>query len=70
MILRFPGFGPSVQPIPEPVDRQEIADQVARERARELRQRRGRASTILTSPLGVQEQAQETNIRRPSLLGE
>lgn len=70
MILRFPGFGPSVQPTPEPVDRQEIADQVARERARELRQRRGRASTILTSPLGVQEQAQETNIRRPSLLGE
>ena len=70
MNFRFPGFGPSVQPTPDPIDREAISEQVARERARELRQRRGRSSTILTSPLGAQEQAQELNVRRPSLLGE
>jgi len=69
MNFRLPGFGGGPS-FPEPVDREAIREQVERERARDLRQRRGRRSTVLTTPLGVQEQAQELNVQRPSALGE
>lgn len=69
MKFRFPGFGGGPG-LPEPVDRDAIREQVERERQRDLRQRRGRRSTVLTTPLGVQEKAQETPVRRPSALGD
>ena len=60
---------PPVQPLPEPpsselsaAEKEKIAaDQAARER-----KRKGRKSTILTSPLGVKEEAE---IEEKTLLG-
>jgi len=52
---------------PPPIDRAAIVAETAKERARQLRQRRGRQSTTLTSPLGVQELEP---LRRASLLGQ
>lgn len=69
MNFRFPGFGGGSS-FPEPVDRDAIREQVELERQKDLRQRRGRRSTVLTSPLGVQEKAQDTSVRRPSALGD
>lgn len=50
--LTLPGFG-APPPMPAPVDRAAIAEEAARQRAKELRARRGRASTIMTGPMGV-----------------
>lgn len=69
MNLRLPGFGPSLPPTPQPVDREAIAEEAKAERARELRLRRGRRSTILTGSEGVGELG-EGQTRRPTLLGE
>ena len=59
---------PPVQPLPEPPelseeDKAKIAED---ERKREMK-RKGRKSTILTGPLGVEEEA---TIQKKTLLGE
>ena len=49
---------PPVQPLPEPPAAEVSAEEkeaIAKEQAAVERKRRGRKSTILTSPLGVQE---------------
>ena len=49
---------PPVQPAPEPPEAEispEEKEAIAKEQAAVERRRRGRKSTILTSPLGVQE---------------
>ena len=49
---------PPVQPAPEPPPAEisaEEKERIAKEQAAVERRRRGRKSTILTSPLGVQE---------------
>ena len=60
---------PPVQPLPEPPSAevsQEEKDRIASEQAKLERKRRGRKSTILTSPLGVQE---EVETEKKTLLG-
>ena len=55
---------PPVQPLPEP-PKAEVSqaekDAIAAEQAAIARKRRGRKSTILTSPLGVEEEAETEN---------
>lgn len=58
----------SPAPLPPPIDREAIAEEAARQRAKELRQRRGRASTILTGADGPSEDP--ANLQRPTLLGQ
>ena len=51
---------PPVQPLPEPPSSEVSAEEkerIAKEQAAMERKRRGRKSTILTSPLGVEEEA-------------
>ena len=51
---------PPVQPLPEPPSSEVSAEEkerIAKEQAAIERKRRGRKSTILTSPLGVEEEA-------------
>ena len=51
---------PPVQPLPEPPAAEvssEEKERIAKEQAAVERKRRGRKSTILTSPLGVEEEA-------------
>ena len=51
---------PPVQPLPEPPKSEVSAEEkerIAKEQAAMERKRRGRKSTILTSPLGVEEEA-------------
>ena len=51
---------PPVQPLPEPPSSEisaEEKERIAKEQAAIERKRRGRKSTILTSPLGVEEEA-------------
>ena len=51
---------PPVQPLPEPPESEVSAEEkerIAKEQAAVERKRRGRKSTILTSPLGVEEEA-------------
>lgn len=51
---------PPVQPLPEPPAAEvslEDKEAIAKEQAAIERKRRGRKSTILTSPLGVEEEA-------------
>jgi len=68
MRLTLPGFGPSAPPpIPQPVDRSEIREQAERERLSALRARRGRQSTVLTSPTGEEE---APAVNRRTLLGD
>ena len=53
---------PPVQPAPEPPEAEISAEEkeaIAKEQAAVERKRRGRKSTILTSPLGVQESKEE-----------
>jgi len=53
---------PPVQPAPEPPEAElspEEKEAIAKEQAAVERRRRGRKSTILTSPLGVQESKEE-----------
>ena len=59
---------PPVQPLPEPP---EVSDEekarIEKEQAAMERRRKGRRSTILTGPLGVEEEA---TIQKKTLLGE
>ena len=60
---------PPVQPLPEPPKAelsQEEKDRVAAEQRAMERKRKGRRSTILTSPLGIQEEAET---EKKTLLG-
>ena len=53
---------PPVQPAPEPPESElsaEEKERIAKEQAAVERRRRGRKSTILTSPLGIQEDKEE-----------
>ncbi|NND23064.1 MAG: hypothetical protein HKN86_00040 [Acidimicrobiia bacterium] len=53
---------PPVQPAPEPPSAELSAEEkeaIAKEQAAVERRRKGRKSTILTSPLGVQEDKEE-----------
>ena len=61
---------PPVQPLPEPPKAELSAEEEARiqkEQAAIERKRKGRKSTILTGPLGIQE-SEETKLK--TLLGE
>ena len=61
---------PPVQPLPEPPSTEVSAEEkerIAKEQAEVERKRRGRKSTILTSPLGVE---QEAETQQKTLLGE
>jgi len=60
-------MAPKPQAPPAPVDRAAIAEEAARQRAKELRARRGRSSTILTD-LGSDQPSGE--LQRPTLLGQ
>ena len=60
---------PPVQPLPEPPSAevsQEEKDKIAAEQAAIERKRKGRKSTILTSPLGIEEEAE---VQKKTLLG-
>ena len=60
---------PPVQPLPEPPSTelsQEEKDRIAAEQAEIERKRRGRKSTILTGPLGIEEEAE---VQKKTLLG-
>ena len=60
---------PPVQPLPEPPSAevsQEENDKIAAEQAAIERKRKGRKSTILTSPLGIEEEAE---VQKKTLLG-
>ena len=60
---------PPVQPLPTPPSTevsQEEKDRIAAEQAAIERKRKGRKSTILTGPLGVEEEAE---IQKKTLLG-
>lgn len=61
-------MAPKPQAPPAPIDRAAIAEEAARQRAKEIRQRRGRASTILTGAEGPSEDP--ANLQRPTLLGQ
>ena len=53
---------PPVQPAPEPPEAEispEEKEAIAKEQAAVERRRRGRKSTILTGPLGIQEDKEE-----------
>jgi len=53
---------PPVQPAPEPPEAElspEEKEAIAKEQAAVERRRRGRKSTMLTSPLGIQESKEE-----------
>ena len=55
---------PPVQPLPEPPSSEVSAEEkerIAKEQAAVERKRRGRKSTILTSPLGVEAEAETQN---------
>ena len=52
--------------MPEPTVSQEEKDRIAAEQAALERKRKGRKSTILTGPLGVEE---ETEVQKKTLLG-
>ena len=53
---------PPVQPLPEPPEvSQEEKDAIAAEQRKIARKRKGRKSTILTGPLGVEEKAETEN---------
>tara|TARA_B100001559_G_scaffold118749_1_gene99969 strand:+ start:567 stop:785 length:219 start_codon:yes stop_codon:yes gene_type:complete len=60
---------PPVQPLPEPPSTelsQEEKDKIAAEQAAIERKRKGRKSTILTGPLGIEEEAET---EKKTLLG-
>jgi hypothetical protein len=60
---------PPVQPLPTPPSTEVSAEEkkrIAAEQAEIERKRRGRKSTILTGPLGVEEEAE---IQKKTLLG-
>ena len=49
---------PPPPPVPEEIE-PEVKEDIAKEQAAVERRRRGRKSTILTSPLGIQESEEE-----------
>jgi len=49
---------PPPPPVPEKIE-PEVKEDIAKEQAAVERKRRGRKSTILTSPLGIQESEEE-----------
>ena len=60
---------PPVQPLPEPPAAEVSAEEkerIAAEQAAVERKRKGRKSTILTSPLGIEEEAE---VQKKTLLG-
>ena len=60
---------PPVQPLPEPPAAEVSAEEkerIAAEQAAVERKRRGRKATILTSPLGIEEEAE---VQKKTLLG-
>ena len=60
---------PPVQPLPTPPSTEVSAEEkerIAAEQAAIERKRKGRKSTILTSPLGIEEEAE---IQKKTLLG-
>ena len=60
---------PPVQPLPTPPSTEVSAEEkqrIASEQAAIERKRKGRKSTILTSPLGIEEEAE---IQKKTLLG-
>jgi len=60
---------PPVQPLPEAPSTelsQEEKDRIAAEQAALERKRKGRKSTILTGPLGIEEEAE---VQKKTLLG-
>ena len=60
---------PPVQPLPTPPSTEVSAEEkerIAAEQAAVERKRKGRKSTILTSPLGIEEEAE---IQKKTLLG-
>ena len=60
---KMPALTP-VQPLPEPPSSEVSAEEkerIAKEQAAVERKRRGRKSTILTSPLGVEAEAETQN---------
>ena len=61
---------PPVQPLPTPPPSTEVSqeekDRIAAEQAAIERKRKGRKSTILTGPLGIEEEAE---IQKKTLLG-
>ncbi|BAR14199.1 hypothetical protein [uncultured Mediterranean phage uvMED] len=60
---------PPVQPLPDAPSAevsQEEKDKIAAEQAAIERKRKGRKSTILTSPLGIEEEAE---VQKKTLLG-
>ena len=60
---------PPVQPLPEAPSTelsQEEKDEIAAEQAALERKRKGRKSTILTGPLGIEEEAE---VQKKTLLG-
>ena len=60
---------PPVQPLPTPPSTevsQEEKDRIAAEQAAIERKRKGRKSTILTGPLGIEEEAE---VQKKTLLG-
>jgi hypothetical protein len=60
---------PPVQPLPEPPSSEVSAEEkerIAAEQAAIERKRKGRKSTILTSPLGIEEEAET---EKKTLLG-
>jgi len=60
---------PPVQPLPDAPSAevsQEEKDKIASEQAAIERKRKGRKSTILTSPLGIEEEAE---VQKKTLLG-
>ena len=60
---------PPVQPLPEPPAAEVSAEEkerIAAEQAAIERKRKGRKSTILTSPLGIEEEAE---VQKKTLLG-
>ncbi len=52
--------------MPEPTVSQEEKDRIAAEQAKLERKRKGKKSTILTGPLGVEEEAE---VQKKTLLG-
>mgnify|MGYP003389824580 FL=1 len=65
---KMPPLPPITPPpaMPEPTVSQEEKDRIAAEQAKLERKRKGRKSTILTGPLGVEEEAE---VQKKTLLG-
>ena len=65
---KMPPLPPVTPPpvMPEPTVSQEEKDRIAAEQAKLERKRKGRKSTILTGPLGVEEEAE---VQKKTLLG-